>query len=206
MKILLIGASGHIGQAVVAALDGRHEVITAGRHSGDVRLDIEDENSIVELFRRLPRLDAVAVATGGRNGHLAPLSEMRAEHYRVGLESKLLGQVNTVLHGMDKLNDGGSFTLVGGVWDPQSIVPLFSNLYMVNGALEAFVVAAAAELPRRQRINLVAPLLLTESAPQYGHLFRGAPQVPAAEVARAYSLSIEGIQSGQIYRFDAGRN
>ena len=99
------------------------------------------------------------MATGGRNGHLAPLSEMRAEHYRVGLESKLLGQVNTVLHGMDKLNDGGSFTLVGGVWDPQSIVPLFSNLYMVNGALEAFVVAAAAELPRRQRINLVAPLL-----------------------------------------------
>ena len=38
MKILLIGASGHIGQAVIAALDGRHEVITAGRHSGDVRL------------------------------------------------------------------------------------------------------------------------------------------------------------------------
>ncbi|KUM02237.1 short chain dehydrogenase [Chromobacterium subtsugae] len=200
MKILLIGGSGNIGRAIRAELSGRHEIIVAGRSHGDVRVDIEDERSIVEMYSRLPRLDAVAVATGGRNGHVAPLAEMSAERYRVGLESKLLGQVNAVLHGVGQLADGGSFTLVGGAWQPQAIVPKISNVYMANAALEAFVNAAAVELPRGLRINLVSPLLLTESEAEYGPLFRGVPLVDARSVARAYSLSVEGAQTGQTYR------
>ena len=35
-KILLIGASGTIGQAVLANLGARHDVITVGRSSGTV--------------------------------------------------------------------------------------------------------------------------------------------------------------------------
>ncbi|MEO4028217.1 short chain dehydrogenase [Chromobacterium vaccinii] len=200
MKILLIGASGNIGRAIAAELSGRHEIIAAGRHHGDVRVDIEDEQSIAAMYQQLPRLDAVAVATGGRNGHVGPLAEMNTERYRVGLDSKLMGQVNLVLRGLDQLADGGSFTLVGGAWQPQAIVPLLSNVYMANAALEGFVNAAAVELPRRLRINLVSPLLLAESEAEYGPLFRGVPLVEARQVARAYSLSIEGAQTGQTYR------
>ncbi|UTH75975.1 short chain dehydrogenase [Chromobacterium sp. IIBBL 290-4] len=200
MKILLIGGSGNIGRAIAAELDGRHEIIAAGRQHGDVRVDIEDEASIIAMYQRLPELDAVAVATGGRNGHLAPVAEMSAARYRVGLESKLLGQVNVVLHGLNHVRDGGSFTLVGGVSDAQSIAPQFSNVYMANAALDAFVTAAAVELPRGLRINLVAPQLLDESVEAYGAWFRGMPTTPAASVARAYSLSIEGMQNGQVYR------
>ncbi|AXE29807.1 short chain dehydrogenase [Chromobacterium phragmitis] len=200
MKILLIGGSGNIGRAIVDELAGRHEIITAGRHHGDIQMDIENEQSIIEMYRRLPRLDAVAVATGGRNGHVGPLAEMSAERYRVGLDSKLMGQVNVVLRGIEKLNDGGSFTLVGGAWQPQAIAPLLSNVYMANAALEGFVNAAAVELPRGLRINLVSPLLLAESEAEYGPLFRGVPLVEARQAARAYSLSMEGAQTGQTYR------
>lgn len=79
-------------------------------------------------------------------------------------------------------------------------MPLLSNVYMANAALEGFINAAAVELPRRLRINLVSPLLLAESEAEYGPLFRGVPLVEARQVARAYSLSIEGAQTGQTYR------
>ena len=71
---------------------------------------------------------------------------------------------------------------------------------MVNGALEGFVVAAAIELPNALRLNLVSPTVLTESMPEYGDYFPGFMPVSAAEVAQAYRKSVEGKQSGQVYR------
>ena len=38
-RILVIGASGVLGRAVVAELGQRHEVISAGSKTGDIRLD-----------------------------------------------------------------------------------------------------------------------------------------------------------------------
>ena len=57
MRILVVGASGTIGRAVTAALSERHEVITAGRESGDVRLDIADTQSIRAAYDQLRTLD-----------------------------------------------------------------------------------------------------------------------------------------------------
>jgi uncharacterized protein YbjT (DUF2867 family) len=45
MKVLVIGASGTIGKALVTALIGRHEVIRATRRLG-IKVDIEDALSI----------------------------------------------------------------------------------------------------------------------------------------------------------------
>lgn len=39
MKIILIGASGDVGQSAYGELSKRHKVIRAGRASGDVRAD-----------------------------------------------------------------------------------------------------------------------------------------------------------------------
>ncbi|WP_249219697.1 hypothetical protein [Chitinophaga sp. HK235] len=47
MKILIIGTTGAIGAKVTAALGVNNEIITAGRNSGDVRVDITDAASIV---------------------------------------------------------------------------------------------------------------------------------------------------------------
>jgi len=40
MKILVVGAGGDIGKAASEALADRHEIITAGRSSGDIRVDL----------------------------------------------------------------------------------------------------------------------------------------------------------------------
>jgi len=196
MKILIIGATGTIGRAVVHELKDRHELILAGSKSGDITVDINDIRSIIKMYETLPLLDAVIVTAG--TVHFAPLTAMTSELYQIGLTSKLLGQVNIVLQGIKYLNEGGSFTVTSGSAnrDPYK---QGSSSAMVNGAIDGFVRGAAIELPKRLRINAVSPSILTESMKNYADYFRGFMPVPAEEVAIAYTKSVEGAQTGNIY-------
>ena len=65
---------------------------------------------------------------------------------------------------------------------------------LVNGAIDAFVRAAAIELPRGLRVNSISPNVLVEAMPGYAPYFRGFKPVPGAEVALAYAKSVEGLQ------------
>jgi NAD(P)-dependent dehydrogenase (short-subunit alcohol dehydrogenase family) len=71
---------------------------------------------------------------------------------------------------------------------------------LANGGIEAFVRAAALELPRGVRINAVSPGVLLESMPGYAPYFRGFEPVPAARAALGFARSVEGAQTGQVYR------
>ena len=197
MRILLVGASGTIGRAVAAELGPRHELVTAGRSSGDVRLDLADPDSIRRAYAEAGALDAVVSAAG--NVTFKPLAEMTPADYAVGLGDKLMGQVNLLLLGREHVAAGGSFTFTGGVLDDDPIVAGTSTS-MVNGALNSFVRAAAIELERGQRVNIVSPGVLTEALEAYGPYFRGFEPVPAARAALAYAKSVEGRRSGQVFR------
>jgi NAD(P)-dependent dehydrogenase (short-subunit alcohol dehydrogenase family) len=197
MRILIVGASGTIGRAVVAELSQRHEVIGAGRASGDVRLDITDPASIRAGLEQAGQFAALVSATGSVK--FALFEEMMAADYEIGLNDKLMGQVNLVLIGREYLADGGSFTLTTGVLDNDPI-RMGTSASMVNGAVNAFVRAAAIELPRGQRINAVSPGVIEEAMESYAPYFRGFEPVPAARAALAYAKSVEGAQTGQVYR------
>ena len=69
----------------------------------------------------------------------------------------------------------------------------------VNGGLESFVTAAAAELPRGLRINAVSPSVIEESLVKSGDYFPGFPAVPVAAVAEAFFKSVDGIHTGRVY-------
>jgi NAD(P)-dependent dehydrogenase (short-subunit alcohol dehydrogenase family) len=197
MRVLVVGASGVIGRGVVGELGGRHELITAGRSSGDLRVDITDPGSIRDLFERAGLVEAVVSTTG--KVKFAPMEAMGAAEYEIGLKDKLMGQVNLVLIGRGYLADRGSFTLTTGVLDRDPILQ-GTSASMVNGALNAFVMAAAIELPRAQRINAVSPGVIEEAMGSYAPFFRGFEPVPAGRAALAYAKSVEGAQTGQVYR------
>lgn len=196
-KILLIGASGTIGQAVHANLAARHSVVTAGRSSGDHRADLSQPASLEQLFATVGKVDAIVCTAG--NLHFGPLASMTAAQFNLGLQDKLLGQVQLALLAQHALADGGSITLTSGIL---AVEPIRNgaNATAVNAAIEAFVAAAAIELPRGLRINAVSPSILTESVPAYGPFFPGFDTVPAGRVARAYQRSVEGGQTGRVYR------
>lgn len=204
LRILLIGASGVLGRAVATELAPRHEILTAGSKSGDLRIDIADPDSIAAGLKAAGALDAVACAAGAVSfDPLAAIRPARIEHsaYGLGLANKLMGQVNLALVARERLNQGGSVTLISGV---TARVPIAagSSASMVSGALEAFVMAAAVEMPRGIRINVVSPTVFEESMSDYGPFFRGFDPTPVARAARAYSRSIEGLESGKTYRVD----
>jgi NADP-dependent 3-hydroxy acid dehydrogenase YdfG len=202
LRILLVGASGTLGRAVEAELAPRHDVIAAGRHSGSIRLDLTDIQSIQSALQQAGELDAVISAAGKVT--FAPLADFKPAPYgeslhTLGIADKLLGQVNLALAARDHLRDGGSITLTTGILSEQPIVA-GSSASLVNGAVEAFVRTAAIELPRGLRINVVSPNVLTEAMPAYAPFFRGFEPVSAARAALAFSRSVEGAQTGQVYK------
>lgn len=199
MKIAIIGAGGTLGRAVAAELEqgSRHEIVRIGRRSGDLQVDITDEASVDALFARTGKLDAIIATTG--SVFFGPLTAMTAADFNTGLQDKLLGQVRLALKGQHILNDGGSITLTSGIIADAPIAQ-GANATAVNAALDGFVRAAACELPRGIRINLVSPTMLTESAATYGAFFPGFESVSAARAALAFRRSVEGIQSGQVFR------
>ncbi|MDR7298486.1 NADP-dependent 3-hydroxy acid dehydrogenase YdfG [Pelomonas aquatica] len=197
MKVLLIGASGVVGSAVLAELARRHEVLTAGREHGEYRVDITRDDSVEALFKAVGAVDAIVSTAGSL--FFGPLETMRPADFNIGLQNKLLGQVRLALLGQHALRDGGSITLTTGIVADEPIRQ-GANATAVNSAVEGFVRAAAIELPRGARINAVNPTLLTESVGVYGAVFPGFETVPAARVALAYVRSVEGAQTGRVYR------
>ncbi|MRV71297.1 short chain dehydrogenase [Duganella sp. FT92W] len=197
MKIIVIGAAGTIGTAVVEELGRRHDIVAVGKSRGQYQADMTDYAQVQALFGKVGKADAVVVAAGIMA--LEPLAGMTPERFRVGLNSKLMGQVHVALAAQHALNDGGSITLTSGI-DVYHPIRHAANAVTSNAAVEGFVRGAAIELARGIRINAVTPGLLTESKEAYGHLFPGFETVPARRVALAYARSVEGAQTGQIYK------
>lgn len=197
MKVIIIGGAGVIGSAIVKQLSPRNEVVVASRSHGELTCDITSQDSIRSMFSKVGEFHAVIVTAG--NVHFDDLSQMTPVKYRIGLEQKLLAQVNVVLIGSRFIQDGGSFTLTSGILSRDPI-RAGSSGSMVNGAIEGFVIGAAIELPRGIRINAVSPTVVAESMDTLSPYFRGFDPVPADKVALAYSKSVEGLQTGQIYR------
>ncbi len=196
MKILLVGASGTLGQAVAATLGAHHQIVRAGRHGGDVQVDLTDDASVHALFEQVGTVDAV-VATTGRL-HFGPLADMQPAQFNLGLQDKLLGQVRLALAAQHHLSVRGSITLTRGIVSAQPIRD-GANATAVNAALEGFVRAAACDLlPRGLRINVVSPNVLVESMDDYGAYFPGFEPVTAHRASLAYQRSVEGVQSGQV--------
>lgn len=192
MKVIVIGATGTIGRAVADALAERHEVVRVGHSGGDHQVDTSDKASIERLFGRLGRFDALVSAAG--NAAFRPLEELTDEDFALGLGSKLMGQVNLVRLGLPHVADGGSFTLTSGLL-ARMPSPGGAAISPVNAAVEAFAMAAAVELPRGARINVVSPPWVSETLEAMGRSPSGG--LPAAVVARAYVEAVEGTRNGE---------
>ena len=195
MRILIVGGSGTVGQAAAKELAKRHDIVRAGRSSGDLTVDVMNEDSVKAMYAKLGQVDAIVTCVG--HVHFGPVATMSPEQFRKGLNDKLMGQVNLVLLGMNNVNDNGSFTLTSGILD-RDPVRQGANAAAVNGAIGGFVKGAAIEMPRGIRINAVSPGLLEESAVKYDGFFPGHETVSAARVGLAYAKSVDGALTGQV--------
>lgn len=197
MKILIVGGTGTIGQALSAHLQTRHDVIRAGRTRGELQVDLTDSASIEALYAATGALDAVVCLAG--ESKWAPFADLSEADFWIGLRHKLMGQVNLVRLGQSVLNPGGSFTLTSGILAdyPEYMT---SSAALVNGGLHSFVKAVSRELKPGLRINIVSPGLVEASVAKYAEYFPGHNPIPMAKVINAYVRSLEGRGSGEILR------
>ena len=194
MKILIVGASGLLGSGAVSALSDGNEIIQASR-SGKIHVDLTDPNSIAAMYEQVGKVDAVIAATG--KVPFKSITELTLEDYRSGIVDKVLGQIELVRRGIEFVNDGGSFTLTTGIL-ARAAIPTGTVASVANGALESFVMAAAIEMPRGIRINVVSPSVLVE-ATGYHSYFPGFEQVTLKAVGKAYAKSVNGKKTGHTY-------
>lgn len=192
MRVVVVGASGTIGSAVVAALSARHDVVAVGNKQGAIRVDLASADSIQQMFQAVGTFDAL-VSTAGRAA-FASLDDLKDADFQLGLSNKLMGQVNLVRIGRQFANDRASFTLTSGVLSREPMKGS-ASISMVNAGLEGFARAAALELPRGMRINVVSPPWVTETL--IARKMDPSIGLPAATVAKAYLSSVEGTATGQ---------
>lgn len=197
MKILIIGGNGTIGKTVSKHFSKKHEVIIAGRQSGDVNVDIADSQSIKQMFETIGKMDAVVCIAG--DAKWAEFVSMTEDDFYIGLKSKLMGQVNLVRIGKDYVNPKGSFTLSTGILADHPVA-LTTSAAMVNGGIHSFVKAVCLELENNIRINVVSSGLVEDAVKKYEAYFPGHNPIPMKKVINGYVKSVEGKGNGEIIR------
>jgi NAD(P)-dependent dehydrogenase (short-subunit alcohol dehydrogenase family) len=193
MRIIVVGGNGTIGREVVKALRLDHDVVTAGRTSGELEVDIASPESIEMLFKKAGRFDALVSAAGA--ARFGPLDDLDDDDFLFSFNNKLMGQANLVRIGRSFINDNGSFTLTSGVLAREPMAGS-SAVSMVNAGLEGFVRAAQLEMERGVRVNVVSPVWVQETLLAMGR--QTAAGMPAALVARAYLASVSGTMKGAV--------
>lgn len=197
VRIILIGGSGTIGRRLAPELARRHEIVVAGRTSGDVHVDITSAESIEAMYRQVPNLDAVVGIAA--SGALDDFNTLTEEQLLTNMRGKFFGQANLVLIGQRYVNPGGSFTLTSGIFADVPAKRVTGGA-VVSGALHSFVLSAALELEGRYRVNVVSPTMVADSVDEFADLFPGLSAVPMTTLVEHYVDCIEGDATGQIIR------
>ena len=197
MRVAVIGGTGTIGSEVVRQLSPSNQVLVCARTTGDYVVDITRSATIERLFKAIGTVDAVVCTAG--EAMFKPFGDMSSDDFGVGIDSKLMGQVDVVRIGLNYVRDGGSFTLTSGV-TARNPIPACVGYSLVNAALEGFVRGAALDLPRSVRLNAVSPQWVDVSLRSYG--MDPTWGVPVELVARGYVESVEGTLTGTV--IDAG--
>lgn len=196
MKIIIVGATGTMGKHLAGAFEKDHEIIRVGSRSGDIQADITSPDSIKNLFRQTGSFDALISVTG--TTYVGPWKKMTDKEFRIGIDGKMMGQINLVLIGQHYINPKGSFTLITGALTHEPVLN-FANASAANGAVEAFVRAAAIELENGVRINAVSPTVI-EDSPQYFPFFHGDIPVTMKQLEYGFRKSVFGANTGQIIK------
>lgn len=183
-----------MGRHLVSAFEKEHEIIRAATKDTEITVDITSAESIEKMYQAAGSFDALISTVGPT--FVGPWKNMGVREFEKGLSGKLLGQINLVLIGQHYINPAGSFTLITGALahDPQRN---FANASAANGAVDAFVRAAAIELENGIRINAVSPTVI-ENSPHYFPYFPGDIPVTMKELEFGFRKSVFGANTGQV--------
>ena len=201
MRALVVGASGGIGAALVAALRDRGEVVGLSRR--DDGLDITDEGSIARLIGGLEGpFDLIVVATGALIidgvGPEKTLKALSAQALAAQVAVNAIGPALVIKHALRLMPRDRVARLavlsarVGSIGD--NFLGGWYGYRAAKAALNQFLRTSAIEArrthPQAVLVSLHPGTAETALAPSHR---AGHPSVPAAEAAGTLLRVLEGL-------------
>ncbi len=192
-QVLVVGATGTIGSAVVQTLrDNDIQVIAAARSGTEHVVDLSEPESIKTLLENVGELSGIISCAG--SAKFVPIPDATDEDWSFSLTNKLMGQINLVRFGRSQISKGGSITLTTGVLADQPMAGS-SILTTVNAGLQGFVRSTPLEL-EGIRVNAVSPGWISETLAAMGENPAGG--TPAADIAQLYLAAVQNTPGGDI--------
>lgn len=196
-KALIIGVTGTIGSAVSKSFQEAGYQVTGVSRNTLPALDIEDPASVADFFAGSDLFDVIVCAAG--TAIAGALEKLEEEDFQQSFNSKLMGQVRLVKHGLEKLNHGGTMLLTGGIFshDPW---PQTSAMALVNAGLEGFVRSVSTEVQHEKIVAVIHPPFIAETAKQFG--MDPTPWPPAEMAGQQYLKAVAEAANGEHLFFE----
>jgi len=142
---------------------------------------------------RVGEVDGI-VCTGGA-ARFRSWVQLTDDDWAFGVANKLIGQINVMRLGANRVRRGGAITLTSGL-AAQYPAPGSAIITTVNAAVEAFVRAVAVEPAITARVNAVSPGWVAETLQAMGRDPAGG--ISARDVAQVFMRQLQEGASGSV--------
>ncbi len=223
--VIIMGANGGIGESVaqIWARDyagAGDEVITSGRATGDVQVDVTNADDIAKFLAHVGDRPVKAFVYAIGSIVLKPLKNAQDQDFLNAFDVNLLGAMR-ILRGLEPNLKAGNAAVV--LFSSIAVQQGFTNHTVISaakGAVEGFAKALAAEWAPHVRVNVIAPSLTDTgiakpltSSPQMAQAIAnlhpiarlGAAQ-DAGEAAAFLMSEKSAWITGQVFHIDGGRS
>tara|TARA_B110000003_G_scaffold133685_1_gene135681 strand:- start:27032 stop:27715 length:684 start_codon:yes stop_codon:yes gene_type:complete len=158
-KILIIGGSRGIGNALLIKLVEKNKIINVSRTQPSISHPNLTHHFCDILNQELPHIeevDSIVYSPGSIN--LKPISRLKLDDFRTDFEINVIGAVKTIQHYLPLLKKGNkpSVVLFSTVATKLGM-PFHASVAAAKSAVEGLVKSLGAELAPTIRINAIAP-------------------------------------------------
>ena len=158
-KILIIGGSRGIGNALLTKLVEKNQIINISRISPaliHVNLTHHSCNILSDELPDLEELDSIVYCPGSIN--LKPISRLKLDDFRSDFEINVIGAVKTIQKYLPLLKRGNKPSIVlFSTVATELGMPYHASVAAAKSAVEGLVKSLGAELAPTIRINAIAP-------------------------------------------------
>ena len=158
-KIVVVGGSKGIGQAIVASLVEENVVINISRSAPlqpHANLTHYNCDILTDDLPEIEAVDTLIYCPGSIN--LKPISRLKLTDFREDFEINVIGAVKTVQKYLPKLKNGNSPSiLMFSTVAAKLGMPYHASIAASKAAIEGLAKSLGAELAPNIRVNVIAP-------------------------------------------------
>ena len=158
-KLVIIGGSKGIGQAIINALKDTYSIINISRTGIETSSTIT-QHTLDVLEDDLPEIDSIdALVYCPGSINLKALSRLEIDDFKNDFNINVLGAIKTIKYYEKALIEGhGSVVLFSSV-ATQMGMPFHASIATSKAALEGLTKSLAAEYATKIRFNIIAPTI-----------------------------------------------